>query len=71
MSNILKIFNLLALILLAFGGIAWGIWGFFHVEVIGVLFGPSTARVLYCIFGFCGIYGVHIFVDYAKKVWRI
>ena len=71
MSNLLKIFNLIVLILIAFGAICWGIWGFFHVEVLAVFFGPSTARVIYCIFGISGLYGVHIFVDYAKKVWRI
>ncbi|MCH9633254.1 MAG: hypothetical protein S4CHLAM6_16070 [Chlamydiae bacterium] len=70
MSNILKIFNLVVLVLIVFGAISWGIWGFFNVEIIPVFFGPKAGRIIYCIFGLCGIYGVHIFVDYAKKEWR-
>lgn len=71
MSNFLKTLGLVALIIITFGAICWGVWGFFHVEVLALFFGPKTARVIYCIFGVCGIYGIHIFVDYAKKTWRL
>lgn len=71
MKFFFKVFNLLTFALLVFGGLCWGIWGFFRVEVLSVFFGPQTAKVLYCVIGICGIYGVHIFVDYTKKDWGI
>lgn len=71
MKFLFKLFNLLVMALIVFGALIWGIWGFFHVEVLAVFFGPKTARILYCAFGFCGLYGVHLLVDYAKKEWGI
>lgn len=71
MKNLFKIFNLIALALIVIGAIAWGTWGFFHVEILVIIFGAATARILYCIIGILGIYGVHLFVDYTKKEWRL
>lgn len=69
MKNLYKLFNLLVLILLAFGAICWGIWGICKVEIIPLFFGQSAAQALYGILGVCGLYGVHLFIDYAKKEW--
>lgn len=70
MRSLFKIFNIIVLIIIVLGALSWGIWGFFHVEVLAVFFGPESARVLYCIIGLCGMYGVHLFVDYSRKTWR-
>lgn len=71
MKFLFKLFNLLVMALIVFGALSWGIWGFFHVEVLAVLFGSETARIFYCVFGFCGIYGVHLMIDHTKKEWGL
>lgn len=70
MNCLFKIFNVAAFGLIVLGGIVWGLWGFFHVEVLAVFFGPGTAKVLYCVIGVLSVYGVHLFIDYARKTWR-
>ena len=55
MSNLLKLFNLLVLMLIVFGAISWGMWGFFNVEIISVFLGQkqlelSTAPLEFAVF---------------------
>ncbi len=70
MRSLFKLFNITILIIIVLGALCWGVWGFFHVEILAALFGPKAARIAYCVIGLCGMYGVHLFVDYTRKTWR-
>lgn len=71
MTTFKKLFNIIAMFLIVIGAIMWGIWGFFQIEVFVAFFGQTTARVLYSIIGIFGLYGMHLFIEFAKREWQI
>lgn len=47
--------------LLVIGGLNWGLWGLFELDLIAVIFGSSTAigaKVVYAIVGVAALYQV-------------
>lgn len=49
----------LALILLIFAGINWGLWGLFEFNLVYYVFGKDwIERVIYVILGIAGVYAI-------------
>ena len=51
-----------ALILLVIGGLNWGLVGAFEVNLVTVLFGPSSAlsRIVYILIGVAAVYAIYL-----------
>jgi uncharacterized membrane protein YuzA (DUF378 family) len=56
----MKVWDVIVSILLIIGGLNFGIWGFFGVNLISMFFGEATAltRVIYAVFGLCALYEI-------------
>jgi uncharacterized protein len=57
--------TILALLLVVIGAINWGLIGFFGFNLVGAIFGYSTAgvvvqRILYALVGLAGVYGISV-----------
>jgi uncharacterized protein len=57
--------TILALLLAVIGAINWGLIGFFGFNLIGAIFGYSTAgivvqRIIYALVGLAGVYGIWV-----------
>lgn len=61
-----KIFNIFAMLMMVLSAVCWGIWGFFDVEILPTLMGKTLSQIFYFAFGALGLYGVHLFIEYAK-----
>jgi len=62
----MKIFRFLALLLIIIGALNWGLWGFFQIDIIQVIFKSDTsiiARIVYAIVGIAGLYGISFFFN--------
>ncbi len=70
MKNCIKILNIIVMALMVVGSISWLIEGFFYIDALSTFFGPKVGRTLYRIIGASGIYGVHLFIDYARVIWN-
>jgi uncharacterized membrane protein YuzA (DUF378 family) len=59
----MRIINIISLILLAIGGINWGLVGLFNLNLVGVLFGEGTAisAITYTLVGLAAIWQVFSF----------
>jgi len=55
--------DVISLILIIIGGINWGLVGFFGVDVIGMMFGDSSAvtRTIFVLVGLAAIYSLVLF----------
>jgi uncharacterized protein len=54
----------LTLLLIIAGALNWGMWGFFQHDLIADYLGGNTtgwARLIYCVVGIAGIYGITFF----------
>jgi uncharacterized membrane protein YuzA (DUF378 family) len=54
----MKRIDVLAAVLLAVGGLNWGLVGLFGFNLVGSLFGDMTAmsRIVYALVGLCAVY---------------
>lgn len=55
----MKTLDVIAAALVVVGGINWGLWGAFEVDLVATLFGGSTtilAKVVYCVVGLAALY---------------
>jgi uncharacterized membrane protein YuzA (DUF378 family) len=52
--------DLFAALLLAVGGLNWGLVGFFNINLVEVVFGPSSpaSRVIYALVGLAAVYEI-------------
>lgn len=64
----LHILDYLALILLAVGGINWGLVGAFNVDLVATLFGQMemVSRIIYSLVGLSAIYTLYIIYKLPK-----
>jgi len=64
----LHILDYIALILLAVGGINWGLVGAFNVDLVATLFGQMelVSRIIYSIVGLSAIYTLYIIYKLPK-----
>jgi hypothetical protein len=58
--GIIKGVDIAAAALVLAGGLNWGFFGFFGVDLIAALFGPASAfsRLFYALIGFAALYEV-------------
>ncbi|MHC4129311.1 MAG: DUF378 domain-containing protein [Planctomycetota bacterium] len=55
----MKIFDILAAVLLVVGGLNWGLWGAFEFDLVAAISGGNTAvlaKMVYCLVGLAAIY---------------
>ena len=59
----------IALILLIIGGLNWGLVGAFEVNLVTVLFGPSStlSRIIYILIGIAGLYVIYLLARTAAR----
>lgn len=63
-----KLFNIFSFLMLVLCTLSAGIEGLFQVKILGALMGTHLSRALYYSFAFFGLYGVHLFIEYAKLI---
>jgi len=54
----MKYVDIIAALLLVFGGLNWGLVGFFHVDLVAVALGHASmgSRAVYVLIGLCALY---------------
>jgi uncharacterized membrane protein YuzA (DUF378 family) len=65
----LRALDRIALILLIIGGLNWGLVGAFEVNLVTVLFGPSStlSRIIYILIGIAGLYAIYMLARVAAR----
>ena len=56
----MKTLDIIVVALLVFGGLNWGLIGFFNFNLVGTIFGEMSAlaRLIYSIIGVCALYQI-------------
>jgi len=65
----LDMYGFIALILLVFGGLNWGLVGLFDVNIVSAILGHVLGRIIFIIVGVAAGYMCYlIYLDKTKKV---
>jgi uncharacterized membrane protein YuzA (DUF378 family) len=67
--NKLNAIDWIAIILLAVGGLNWGLVGIFNFDLVAAIFGDMSAlsRIVYAVVGICAIYVLAISAKLGKS----
>lgn len=67
--NKLNAIDWIAIILLAIGGLNWGLVGIFNFDLVASIFGDMSAlsRIVYAVVGICAIYVLAISAKLGKS----
>lgn len=67
--NKLNAIDWIAIILLAVGGLNWGLVGIFNFDLVAAIFGDMSAlsRIVYTVVGICAIYVLAISPKLGKS----
>ena len=67
--NKLNAIDWIAIILLAVGGLNWGLVGIFNFDLVATIFGDMSvlSRIVYAVVGICAIYVLAISAKLGKK----
>lgn len=67
--NKLNAIDWIAVILLAVGGLNWGLVGIFNFDLVAAIFGDMSAlsRIVYAVVGICAIYVLAISAKLGKS----
>jgi hypothetical protein len=67
--NKLNAIDWIAIILLAIGGLNWGLVGIFNFDLVAAIFGDMSAlsRIVYAVVGICAIYVLAISAKLGKS----
>ncbi|MFA5962170.1 MAG: DUF378 domain-containing protein [Parcubacteria group bacterium] len=67
--NKLNAIDWIAVILLAVGGLNWGLVGIFNFDLVAAIFGDMSAlsRIVYAVVGICAIYVLAISPKLGKS----
>jgi hypothetical protein len=59
----MKIVDIVSAVILAIGGLNWGLIGFFEFNLVESIFGPMSAlsRIVYCLVGLSALYEIFMF----------
>ncbi len=62
-SQSMKIVDIVSAVILAIGGLNWGLIGFFEFNLVESIFGPMSAlsRIVYCLVGLSALYEIFMF----------
>jgi uncharacterized membrane protein YuzA (DUF378 family) len=55
----MKVFDVIAAVLLVVGGLNWGLWGAFEFDLVAAIMGGNTAilaKLVYCLVGLAAVY---------------
>jgi uncharacterized protein len=57
-GDFMKVLDIIVTAFLVIGALNWGLVGFFGFNLVGAIFGETTAltRVVYAVVGLCGLY---------------
>jgi uncharacterized membrane protein YuzA (DUF378 family) len=69
----MKVFDVLAAVLLVVGGLNWGLWGAFQFDLVAAIGGGNTAalsRVVYILVGVAALYQAGSLKGIQKR-WHI
>lgn len=58
----MKFINTLALVLLIVGGLNWGLYGLFNIDLVAALFGAGTilSTIVYSLVGLSAVYSIFL-----------
>jgi len=62
----MKLLRFISLLLIIIGALNWGLWGFFQMDLVQIIFNSDTGfwpRAVYSIIGIAGIYGISFFFN--------
>jgi len=67
--NKLNAIDWIAIILLAVGGLNWGLVGIFNFDLVATIFGDMSAlsRIVYAVVGVCAVYVLAISAKLGKS----
>lgn len=67
--NKLNAIDWIAIILLAVGGLNWGLVGIFNFDLVATIFGDMSvlSRVVYAVVGICAVYVLAISAKLGKS----
>lgn len=67
--NKLNAIDWIAIILLAIGGLNWGLVGIFNFDLVATIFGDMSvlSRIVYAVVGICAIYVLAISAKLGKS----
>jgi uncharacterized protein len=70
-DSYMKGIDMLAAVILAIGGLCWGVIGFFEVNPVEAAFGPMTpiSRLTYVLFGLAAVYEI-VFYRLIQRRWE-
>ena len=68
-SQSMKIVDLASAIILALGGLNWGLIGFFDFNLVEALFGTMsmTSRIVYCLVGLSALYEILMYRSIQRR----
>jgi len=68
----MKKFDVVVWILLAIGGLNWGLVGFFGFDLVAAIFGDMSpvSRFIYCLVGLAAVYDI-VFIKAIWKRWNM
>jgi uncharacterized membrane protein YuzA (DUF378 family) len=68
----MKKFDVIVWVLLATGGLNWGLVGFFDFDLVAAIFGVMSpvSRVIYCLVGLAAVYDI-LFIKAIWKRWNM
>lgn len=66
--NGLKTLDLVVWVLLAIGGLNWGLVGVFNIDLVAAIFGEMSfwSRIIYTLVGISAVYNILMF----KAIWK-
>ena len=62
----LRLIHWIALLLVIVGALNWGMIGFFNINLVSALLGPTGSRIVYAIVGIAGIWCISLFGHLAS-----
>jgi len=68
-----KSFDVIAAAVLVVGGLNWGLWGLFEVDLVATLFGGNTAllaKLIYILVGFSAAYQA-VAIKSIQRRWSV
>jgi len=60
------IIDIIAVILLLAGGLNWGLYGLFKLNLIGAIFGEILSRIIFVLVGAAAVYRIVVWARSAK-----